>query len=268
MSNHPIGIFDSGVGGLTIWRAIKNKLPKASIIYVADQKNCPYGNKNQDEIFKLTEKCVEFLIDKSCKIIIIACNTATAVAIHELRKKHRNILFVGLEPAVKPAAVNTQKGVIGVLATENTLIGKHYLETSQKYGNNAKINEVAGNGLVELIERGNEKEKLEKLLLKYLRLLDYKNIDYLVLGCTHYPLAYTEIQKICGDAVNIIDSAGAVARQVEKLLLQSNITVQTTTRLQFFTTGELNLFKKFLFEKILNDDMSSVETASIAEVHL
>ena len=219
MSNNPIGIFDSGIGGLTVLDAISNKLPKESLIYLADQRNCPYGNRSENEILQLTHKCVEALLKRGCKLIVIACNTATAVAIDFLRKTYKNVLFVGLEPAVKPAALASSKKQIGVLATQNTLKGNHYLQTAAKYKNTVTINAVAGNGLVELIEAGKaDSDELKSLLKKYLEDITYQKIDYLVLGCTHYPFMIKSLKLLCGPKIKIIDSSVAVANQCFNLL--------------------------------------------------
>ena len=255
MSNQPIGIFDSGVGGLTIWKAVQDKLPNESIIYLADQRNCPYGNREKNEIINLPKQSVSFLISKECKLIIIACNTATALAIKHLRETFPDVPFVGLEPSVKPAALNTHKKVIGVLATANTLVGKHYLETSARYGKKIKINAVAAHGLVELIESESNELILEKLLVKYLEILDYRNIDYLVLGCTHYPLVIEKLQQLCGDSIKIIDSADAVANQVSKILrYQFMINLSSNnSKYHFYTTGILEPFKKFVLNRFIKE---------------
>lgn len=264
MSEKPIGIFDSGIGGLTVLKAVKKLLPLETLIYFADQKHCPYGNRSENEIRNLTHRCVNELLKRQCKLVVIACNTATAVAIHSLRKKYKDVTFVGLEPAVKPAALASKKKQIGVLATENTLKGNHYLNTANRYKNLVKINAIAGNGLVGLIEAGKtESEALNSLLKKYLQDLDYRNIDYLVLGCTHYPLMMNSLKTFCGPQINIIDSSEAVANQCYKLLQINNLinSDKSNTSVQYLTTGNKERLHSFL-----KTIQPSINNAQIIEV--
>ena len=153
MNNKSIGFFDSGIGGITIWQSIINLLPNENTIYLADSINSPYGTKTKEELTKICEKNIEFLINKGCKIIIIACNTATTNSINYLRNIYK-IPLVGIEPAIKPAALNTKTGIIGVLATKGTLGSNLFEQTSEIYGQNIEIIEKQGKGLVDLIENG------------------------------------------------------------------------------------------------------------------
>ncbi|UZR93982.1 glutamate racemase [Chondrinema litorale] len=248
MSELPIGIFDSGVGGLTVWKAVRDLLPNENLIYLADQKNCPYGIKPESEIQQHTENAVKYLLEQSCKLIVIACNTATAVAIDYLRENY-NTIFVGLEPAVKPAALSTKTGAIGVLATENTLKGNHYLRTVSQYGKNITVNAVAGNGLVELIESSQtDSTEMKELLVKYLNVIDYRNIDHIVLGCTHYPFIKNNIQELCGNHIEIIDSSNAVAKQCKNLLAQNGLlnTDSSNALNHFYSTAKIDKLREFI----------------------
>ena len=219
----PIGIFDSGVGGLSIWKEIVQLMPNEKTIYLADSKNAPYGEKSKEEIIALSIKNTEFLIKKGCKIIVVACNTATTNAITILREKY-NIPFIGIEPAIKPAALQTKTNAIGILATKGTLNSALFAETAKKHLEGKLLIEQVGNGLVQLIENGDLHSKnMTELLQKYLKPMLAKNVDCLVLGCTHYPFLIPEIVKITGDTMTIIDSGLAVAKQTKAILENQSI---------------------------------------------
>lgn len=217
INNNPIGVFDSGIGGTSIWSAIHDLLPNEKTIYLADSKNAPYGQRSKDEIVALSKKNVEFLLENNCKLIVVACNTATTNAIVELRADY-DVPFVGIEPAIKPAATNSQTQVIGILATKGTLNSELFNKTAEMF-HNTKIIEQVGHGLVQLIEDGNlHSPEMTQLLESYLRPMIEANIDYLVLGCSHYPYLIPQIKKILPDHIKIIDSGEAVARQTKNLL--------------------------------------------------
>ena len=218
-NNNPIGLFDSGIGGTSIWREIHDLLPNEDTIYLADSKNAPYGQKSKEEIIELSIKNTEFLLNQNCKIIVIACNTATTNAIKELRAKY-NTPFIGIEPAIKPAAIQSKKHVIGILATQGTLNSELFHQTAEKF-HDTKIIEQIGHGLVPLIENGeiNSKE-MDMLLHQYLEPMIAANIDYLVLGCSHYPYLIPQIKKILPKEIKIIDSGEAVAKQTKNILLE------------------------------------------------
>lgn len=223
MNNSPIGMFDSGIGGITILNSIKKILPNENIIYFSDNLNSPYGNKSKKEILKLSVKNTKFLIDKGCKIIVVACNTATTNSIKELRSEFK-IPFVGIEPAIKPAAMQTKSGLIGILATKGTLSSGLFGSTTNDYASEIKIIEKNAEGLVELIEKGFiDGNKIEKNLKKYLFPMVDKGIDHLVLGCTHYPLLIKTIRSLIPKNIKIIDSGKAVAKQTKKLIEKNNI---------------------------------------------
>ncbi len=217
---NPIGIFDSGIGGTSIWKEINALLPHENTIYLSDSKNAPYGEKSKKEIIKLCVKNTEFLLKKGCKLIVVACNTATTNAISYLRKTY-DVPFIGIEPAIKPASLHTKTNVVGILATKGTLNSDLFEQTSSKICNSITIIEQVGEGLVELIENGKiNSEEMSQLLKTYILPMLEKQADCLVLGCTHYPYLIPQIKKIVGDKIHIIDSGVAVARQTKKILLK------------------------------------------------
>jgi glutamate racemase len=222
-NNFSIGIFDSGVGGTSIWKEISNLLPNENTIYLSDSKNAPYGEKSKQKITELSIKNTEFLLQKKCKLIVVACNTATTNAIKTLREKH-SIPIIGIEPAIKPAALKTKTKTIGILATKGTLNSELFEQTSSIIKEQITIKETVGKGLVELIEAGKiNSSKMNNLLVSYLEPMLEKNVDCLVLGCTHYPYLIPQIRKIVGPNIQIIDSGEAVARQTKNILEKYNL---------------------------------------------
>ncbi len=222
--NAPIGIFDSGMGGLSVWREVHRLLPNESIVYLADGKNCPYGDKDPAEIEALTDAAVQQLMRRGVKLIVIACNTATAVAIDSLRGRYP-IEFVGLEPAVKPAALSTRSGTIAILATHASLEGGLFKATASKYSDNVRILSAAGEGFVEAVEQGRESEpETLELVRASLEPMLAEGADRVVLGCTHYPFLLEAMQRVAGERdVEFIDPSQAVARRVEWLLERDNL---------------------------------------------
>jgi glutamate racemase len=248
MNNEPIGIFDSGIGGTSIWKEVVKLLPNESTIYLADSKNAPYGEKSPDEIIALSVKNTNYLISKGCKLIIVACNTATTNAIDYLRKNY-TIPFIGIEPAIKPAALLSKTGAIGILATKGTLSSKLFEKTTKEYTKNITTIEQDGEGLVPLIEEGKlNSPELNQLLSTYLKPMLKFNIDHLVLGCTHYPYLIPEIKKILGENITIIDSGEAVAKQTKAILEKYNLLSASTTKShhQFYTNAETKVLKEIL----------------------
>lgn len=242
--NAPIGIFDSGLGGLSVTKEIIEFLPGESIIYLADSKNAPYGEKSKEEIIQFSIKNTELLLGLGCKLIVVACNTATTNAIKILRDKY-DVAFIGIEPAIKPAALNTKTGKIGVLATRGTLASELFLSTSSKF-NDVEFIEVEGKGLVTLIEAG-KIEETKPLLKKYLLPMIEKRADKIVLGCTHYPFLIPLIKEIIPASVNIIDSGLAVAKQTKAVLeKQNHLSDKKEARYSFYTNNDLSVLKQFL----------------------
>jgi glutamate racemase len=223
MSSAPIGILDSGIGGLSVWCELTRLRPHEGTVYYADTAYCPYGPKTQEEIIARAVHITGFLLKKQVKLIVLACNTATAAAIDYLRA-HYNVLFVGMEPAIKPAALFSKSGVVGVLATQGTFKGRLYHETAERFAANTAIIEQPGDGLVELIEAGKtDTPETEALLHKYISPMLEAGVDHIVLGCTHYPFLIPAIRKITGDKVELLNPAPAVARQVKNLLTQHDL---------------------------------------------
>lgn len=224
MSNaSPIGFFDSGVGGTSIWKEVISLLPKENTIYLADSKNAPYGERPVEEIISLSRKNTDKLLEMGCKLIVVACNTATTNAIEFLRSNY-HIPFIGIEPAIKPAALRSQTRVIGILATKGTLSSKLFHQTTELYSRDIKIVEVVGQGLVHLIEKGEHStHEMEMLLRQLLKPMLEAHIDYLVLGCSHYPYLMPLLKEIFPPSVTIIDSGEAVARQTKKVLEDNNL---------------------------------------------
>ena len=255
-SNFPIGLFDSGIGGLSIYNEIKNSMPNESTIYIADNLNAPYGKKAESEIIQLSIKNTQKLVDLHCKLIIVACNTATTNAIEVLRKKF-NIPIVGIEPAIKPAMLETKSNNIGVLATEKTLSSNLFLKTSDRFSKGINIHEQIGFDLVKIIEEnGINEELLIPKLREYIEPMLEKNIDHLVLGCTHYYYLMYLLKKILPNGVKILDSSRAVTKRVMNLLKDYNIDSNTSkTKNIFLCTGNDNVIKKFLSS---NDKISKI----------
>ncbi len=253
--NNPIGIFDSGVGGSSIWQELHKVLPFENTIYLADSKNAPYGNKSAEEIIELSIKNTEKLLTLDCKIIVVACNTATTNAIDILREKY-DIPFIGIEPAIKPAALQTTSKCIGILATKGTLSSALFSKTNKEFTKDISVVEIIGEGLVPLIEAGKlDSPEMISLLKKHTKPMIDANIDYLVLGCSHYPYIIPQLKKILPSHVKIIDSGEAVARQTKTVLQSLNLLREENTppTLQFFTnaqTDTLQFLLKNYSEKI------------------
>lgn len=249
-NNNPIGLFDSGIGGTSIWKEIHNLLPNEDTIYLADSKNAPYGQKSKEEIIELSSKNTEFLLNQNAKIIVVACNTATTNAIKELRAKYE-VPFIGIEPAIKPAALNSQNHTIGILATQGTLNSELFHQTAEKF-HGTKIIEQIGHGLVQLIENGGiNSPEINKLLHLYLEPMIAANIDYLVLGCSHFPYLIPQIKKILPKEVKIIDSGEAAARQTKNVLLEKVgfRTEKNKKKTIFYTNSDAKVLKEILGNK-------------------
>jgi glutamate racemase len=253
MSIQAIGIFDSGIGGTSIFKEINTLLPHEDTIYLADSKNAPYGNKSKEEIIALSVKNTELLLEKNCKIIVVACNTATTNTIEILRETY-NVPFIGIEPAIKPAALNTQTKAIGILATKGTLSSELFHNTTDLYTNDIAVYEQIGEGIVQLIEAGETtSDVMTSLLQNYLRPMLIADIDYLVLGCTHYPYLIPLLAELLPKHIKIIDSGLAVAKQTQAVLRQHellNISTQNTKNI-FYSNGNVTVLKRILEDKFI-----------------
>lgn len=249
MNKQPIGIFDSGVGGTSIWKEIRQLLPYENTIYLADSKYAPYGNKSPEEILKLSIKNVELLIQNNCKLIVVACNTATTNAIKTIRRSY-DIPIIGIEPAIKPAALQTKTNAIGILATRGTLASELFHKTTDLYTDNIQVIEQIGEGIVSLIEEGKSESLAMRLLLKeYIQPMLDANIDYLVLGCTHYPYLIPLLSDLLPSHIKIIDSGAAVAKQTEIVLKSHNLLNTETSSLgtsTFYTNTSTEVLSSLL----------------------
>jgi len=235
-----IGIFDSGSGGLSVYRELVKLLPCERYIYFSDNAHCPYGEKTAEYIQERAHVITDILLGMGADIIVVACNTATAAAIAGLRADYPDIPFIGMEPAVKPAALGTRSGVIGVLATAGTLKGSKYLHTRGQYEDDVRIVEHVGEGFVELVENGIlDGPQAEETVRKSLRPLLEEGADIIVLGCTHYPFLRPVIERLAGPQVKVIDPAPAVARQTLRVLQEKGIpTGEGTFSIDLYHSGE------------------------------
>ena len=223
-----IGIFDSGVGGLSVFREIRKLLPEERYIYYSDNAHCPYGEKSREYIIDRAREITRLLLSEGADIIVVACNTATAAAIATLREEFQ-IRFIGMEPAVKPAAMSTKTGVVGVLATAGTLKADKYLNTREKWAEGVKIAEHVGQGFVELVEKGcTSGPEAEGVVTESLKPLLDEGADRIVLGCTHYPFLSETISKTAaiiapGRDIKVIDPAPAVAKHLLEIMKENRL---------------------------------------------
>lgn len=224
MNCNPIGFFDSGIGGLCIRDAVRKLLPKEDTVYIADSANCPYGNKPPEEIRELARAHTTRLLGFGCKMIVVACNTATAAAIDALRAEWPTVPFVGMEPAVKPAALRSKTGIVGVLATQGTFNGRLYRETSARCAKKTTLITVVADEFVTLVERGElDGACAEAIVRKKVEPLLAAGADHLVLGCTHFPHLAPLIERVAAGRATIVEPSLAVARQVKRLLADYNL---------------------------------------------
>jgi glutamate racemase len=237
----PLGIFDSGVGGLSVLRAVRAELPGEDIVYLADQAHVPYGARPLEEVRAFSEGITRYLLDRGAKLIVVACNTASAAALHHLRRTFPGTPFVGMEPAVKPAAEQTRTGVVGVLATPATFQGALYASVIERFANGVVVLQDTCPGLVMEIERGElVGAGVRRILDQALQPMLVRGIDVIVLGCTHYPFVIPVIEEIAGPGVRVIDPAPAVARQVRRVLEERGLmsTAGLRGEIHYLTTGD------------------------------
>lgn len=223
-----VGFFDSGFGGLNILRAFRRMCPEVPTEYIADSENCPYGNKSADEIIRLSEANTKKLLKNGCGVIVVACNTATAAAIDYLRAKYPTVPFVGIEPAIKPAALRSKSGVVGVLATAGTFNGRLYNETKARFAKNVTVLATVADEFVVEVEKLGEQgleglsaaklPRLEQVVRRRIEPLLAAGADKIVLGCTHFPTLKPIIEKVCAGRAEVLDPSDAVARQIRKVI--------------------------------------------------
>lgn len=248
MNTGPIGIFDSGIGGTSIWKEIALALPQEDTLYLADSKNAPYGEKSKEDILQLSIKNTEWLLQRDCKLIVVACNTATTNAIDHLRKTF-GVPFIGIEPAIKPAALGSRTKKVGVLATKGTLASSLFHSTAQLYASGIEVMVQEGKGLVELLETGQlHSQEMEVLLKTYIDPMVASGMDYLVLGCTHYPYLVPKLQQLLPTTVTIMDSGSAVAKQTQKVLTAHRLLNPSAEAPQheFYTNTQVAILSSFL----------------------
>jgi glutamate racemase len=243
--NAPIGVFDSGVGGLSVLREIRVQLPSESALYLADQAHVPYGERKVEEVREFSEEITRFLLSQGAKLIVVACNAASAAALRHLRQTFPGTSFVGMEPALKPAAESTHTGVVGILATPATFQGALYASVVERFGSGVTILQDTCDGLVRQIEKGElDTPATREILKKALGSMLEQGIDTVVMGCTHYPFVIPMVNQIVGPGVRVIDPAPAVARQTIRLLESSGLRNASSrpSSLCFFTSGEASRF--------------------------
>ena len=241
-----IGVFDSGLGGLSVWRQIVRQLPQESTLYFADRAHVPYGNRNRDEIRFYCEAICGCLVEAGCKVIVVACNTASAVALHHLRQRFPQHLILGLEPAVKPAVALTRSGVVGVMATPATFQGQLYRATVGRHASQVRVVEQVCLGLADLVEAGEANgPRADAVLLPFLEPMLAAGVDTIVLGCTHYPFVIETIRRLVGPQVTVIDPAPSVARHLGNLLQEHGLIAPAGhVEHHFLTTGEAARFDR------------------------
>ena len=240
IAGQPVGIFDSGVGGLSVLRAIRQELPAENLIYAGDSGFAPYGDRSHEFVQNRAVALTEFLIDQGSKAVVVACNTATGIAVDALRSRF-DIPIVAIEPAVKPAAALTRSGVIGVLATTGTIASENLTRLVSRYGRDVEVLVQASPGLADQVEKGElSNAKTRSLIEEYVGPLKQKGADVLVLGCTHYPFLAPLIKEVAGPGLELIDPASAVARELRRRLEVNGLLSPSTARGSetFWTTGD------------------------------
>lgn len=235
-----IGVFDSGVGGISVLRELRALLPQEDFVYYADSGHCPYGGKPRAEIQARACAITETLLERGAKLVVVACNTATIAAVEHLRATYP-VAFVGMEPAIKPAVAQTRSGVVGVLATGAALAGEKFHKLLAAHARDVRIITQPCPGLVECVESGDlEGPQTLALVQRYVEPLLAQGADMLVLGCTHYPFLRPLIQRIAGNGVSLIDTGAAVARQTQRLLQRDGLlaTSQRSARIEWLGSGD------------------------------
>lgn len=257
----PIGVFDSGVGGLSVWREILRQLPHEDTIYFADQAHVPYGPRTQQEIRHFCDAIARFLLEQGCKALVVACNTASAAALKHLREAFHGVPILGMEPAVKPAAASTRTGVVGIMATPATFQGKLFQATAGRHASGVRLISQVCDGLADLVEAGRlDGTETEAVLRRYLEPMLAANADTIVLACTHYPFVIGPIRRIVGKHVDVIDPAPAIARHLGSVLREHALAAGPGVdgRHRFFTSGHAAGFDHAL-ARLLGHEAQSCE---------
>lgn len=250
MNKNPIGIFDSGIGGISLVYEIKKSLPNESIIYLADKANFPYGEKTPAQIKKIVEKNAKWLLKQNVKIVVVACNTATVNAISFLRNKFPSISFVGMEPAIKPAGRISKKGVI-ILSSPKATKSKQLHNLISKHAKDIKVFNIGCLKLVQAVEEHWSSDKIKKILKSSIPQKILGQADTLILGCTHFPLIKNQVQKYVGNNIKVIDSGEAVVRRIKEVLKEKGLlNTKTKVSYKYITTGESEIVKSVNFKKV------------------
>lgn len=270
MNNQPIGVLDSGVGGLSIWKEIISLHPNESTIYIADSRNCPYGIKSEKEIYRLAQKLVQFLVKKKVKLIILACNTITVSCLDKLRKDFPKIPIIGTVPVIKTAINLTRNKRIGILSTLRTSKSKYQKKLLEKFAKGCRVINKGTDKLVPLIEKGEiESEKILPILKEELEPFIKEKIDVLALGCSHFPLIRKEIEEVLGKNVLVLDSGAAIARQVERVLkVNKELAKGNKNSYVFYTTGQKEHFKQPLKHLMkYNKDVNCENVYALSDIY-
>lgn len=244
MDNRPIGVFDSGVGGLSIWRAIRKLLPEESMVFLADSGNVPYGEKTTSQLHDLTGRITRFLLGQDCKLIVVACNTATVHAIGYLRDEFPGVPFVGVVPVVKTLSRRTRTGTIAVLSTPATSRSEYLAGLIREFAPDKNVVNVGCDGLEDMVERGKLGARATTALLeRHLAPVRSSNADVVGLGCTHYPFLRARIKRLLGRGVTLYDPSRPVARRVRQVLEErGQLAANPDPEFRFYTTGDAELF--------------------------
>ncbi len=267
MNNQPIGILDSGVGGLSVWQEVVKELPSESIIYLADSKNCPYGQRSKEEIYRLSKRLVSFLIKENVKALIIACNSITVSCLGQLRKDFPNLPIIGTVPVIKTASSQTKNGKIGILSTNATAKSEYQKKLIKNFAKGLEVINLGTDRLVSFVERGElGSGDVKKKLIQDLKPFKDKKVDVIALGCTHFPFLRSSIKNILGENIILLDSSLAIARQVRRVLVQNkHLSASKNPSYIFYTTGSSKDFKKVM--KKLTGDFPN-KTENIREAHV
>lgn len=259
MNNNPVGILDSGSGGLTIWQEVTKLLPYESTIYIADSKHFPYGTREGNEVYKLAKKMIAFLLSRNVKLIVLACNTITVSSIERLRTDFPDIPIVGTVPVIKTAAEETKTGKIGVLSTVNTAESSYQKHLTKEFAHGKTVLSIGSDALAPMIEENRvDSEELKTILQAFID----ADVDTLALGCSHFPLIKRRIQEIVGPSIHVLDSGPAIARQVARILEHNEIRSNNPhPAYQLFATGETESLKRTL--KSLTTMENRVESVTI-----
>jgi glutamate racemase len=255
MNNYPIGVLDSGVGGLTVLQSIVHELPDESVLYIGDSKNTPYGAKPPEEIYRLSKRLIEFLLQNKVKIIVIGCNTITVSCLDRLRSEYPNVPIIGTVPVIKTAAAVSKNRRIGILSTTVTAQSDYQKHLIEEFASDCTVFNHGTDALVPLIEQGKiESSEMADSLNEVLKQFSSERIDALALGCTHFPFLIEKIRQILGPDVQLLDSGGAIARQVKRVLEHNNsLAIEKKENVMIYTTGNMqiaqNLAQRILGEK-------------------